>query len=180
MGAAYNDEMRSAAVVMLLASLSLIGCGTNRATEASPCAAPVISVQAVPQLGEHLSNLPESCVLTMAASAQMWPSYQADAREATFTVGVDRDAVVHFISTSDKRFSPPEGLHIGDAAAAAIAASPRESVELEPGWGWYILLPSGWYAFLDDSEMNSSGQLDLNLGTRPLQADAHITMFFRR
>ena len=102
--------MRAARVVMVLASLSLIGCGTNRLKGASPCVDRVISVQAVPQLGDHLSNLPESCVLTMAASAQMWPGYQAVAGRmlgTRFTLGVDADAVVRYVATSDKYFRSP-------------------------------------------------------------------------
>jgi hypothetical protein len=169
--------------LILLASLSLISCGTNRLRDASSCVERVMSFETVPKLGDHLSNLPESCVLTMAASAQMWPGYQSVAGRMVgtrFTLGVDGDAVVRYVATSDRFFRSPEGLRVGDSAAAAAAAAPRELLMQERGWGWFIQLPSGWCAFIDDSSVNSSGQLDLNLGTRPLRPDASITMFFMR
>jgi hypothetical protein len=173
--------MRRFEVAMILVSVSLLGCVTNRPGNLpSPCAEPVIRMEHVPQLGDHLSHLAETCVRTMAASARTWPSYEAVAGGIPFTLGIDGDGIVRFAATKDKAFKSPDGLRVGDSAAAAIAAAPHESVMQESGWGSYILLPSGWYAFLDDSRMTSSGKPDLNLGTRPLGARAKITMFFMR
>lgn len=114
----------------------------------------------------------------MAASAQVWPSYEAVVGANRFTVGVDED-VVRFIATHDASFAPPEGLHVGDPMAAAVAAAPGEEVMEERGWGHYIALPSGWYALIDDTRF-ADGKIDLNLGTRPLRSDARIAMFFMR
>ncbi len=116
----------------------------------------------------------------MAESAQMWPAYKAVVNGVSFTVGLQDNAVVRFIATSDASFAVPENLHVGEAAAAATAAAPNESIKREAGWGYFIRLPSGWYAFLDDSRTEESGRIDLNLGTRELSSSARITMFFMR
>jgi len=141
---------------------------------------PSITVARLPELGERLSDLPPTNVRTMAASAQMWPAYETKVNGIAFEIGVDSQSRVRFIATTDKSFASPEGLHPGDAMAAAINAAPGETVTLERGWGNYILLPSGWYAFIDDSHVDASGKYDLNLGTRPLGSNAVISMFFKR
>ena len=148
------------------------------ATAPQPCVETVIELQQVPRLGDRLPNLRKSCTQTFAASAQTWPSYDVVVGANTFTVGVDKD-VVRFISTHDKSFASPEGLHVDDPMAAAVAAAPGKEVMEEMGWGNYIELPSGWYAFIDDTRW-VDGKLDLNLGTRPLRSDAWIAMFFMR
>jgi hypothetical protein len=145
-----------------------------------PCLETILRFERLPRLGERLTYLEPSCTLSMAASAQLWPSYEAIVSGIKFTVGVDSDTHVRFVATTDPAFAPPEGLHIGDAAAAAIAAAPAEAIVLERGWGHYIQLPSGWYALIADSKSNSSGQLEHNVGTRGLGSDARVTMFFMR
>jgi len=147
----------------------------------SECVESTITIQRMPLLGDHLSNLPTTCVETMVSSGQTWPSYEANIDGIKFTVGVDKIASLRFISTSDPSFSPPEGLHVGDPAAAAQKAVPAGPMMEEPGWGSYIELPSGWYAFIDDTRFDPSGKpVDMNLGTRPLGKDATIRFFFRR
>jgi hypothetical protein len=146
----------------------------------SPCVEPILKVEHIPELGEHFHNPEEACVRIMAASAQMWPSYSTVIDGVGFAIAVDDDAVVRFVSTTDPRFVTPEGLHVGDGVATALGAAPTETIQQERGWGYYIALPSGWYAFIDDCRTDSSGYVGLNLGTRPLQADARVMMFFRR
>jgi len=141
---------------------------------------PPIKVARLPELGEQLSDLPPTGIRTIASSSQTWRSYEAKVNGIAFTIGVDDWSRVHYIATSDESFTSPEGLHRGDVMLAAIKAAPNETVREESGWGTYIRLPSGWYAFIDDSRVEASGKLDLNLGTRPLGSNAVITMFFKR
>jgi hypothetical protein len=176
----YTSGVRTA-LALVLASFGLVACHTTRRhTPSYPCVAPVINLQSVPGLGERLRNVGQSCTSTFAASAQTWPSYEAVVAGVKFTIGVDDENVVRFVATNDPMFTSPEGLHVRDAVAAAVAASPAESIRQERGWGYFIRLPSGWYAFIDDSRLDASGRVDLNLGTRPLRGDAHVAMFFQR
>lgn len=123
------------------------------ATQAPRFVVPSITVARLPELGETLPALPPTNVHTLAASAQTWPSYGTKVNGVAFTIGVDGESRVRFISTNDKAFASPDGLHPGDAMTAAINAAPGETVMKEPGWGNYILLPSGWYAFVGGKDV---------------------------
>lgn len=147
---------------------------------ATPFVEPLLPLQRMPVLGECLGNVPATSVRTMTASAQTWPSYQVIAGGIHYSVGVDYEERVRWVSTSDAAFRSPEGLRVGDSAALAEKAAPSQKIVLEPGWGHYIELPSGWCAFIDSSWMDSRGhrQPDLNIGK--LGADAHVATFFKR
>ena len=141
---------------------------------------PLLPLQRVPVLGECLGNVPATSVRTMTASAQTWPSYKVIADGIQYTVGVDYEEHVRFVATSDPAFRSPEGLRVGDSAALAKRAAPGQKIVLEPGWGHFIALPSGWYAFIDSSWVDTAGhrQPDLNIGK--LGVDAHVATFFKR
>jgi hypothetical protein len=116
----------------------------------------------------------------MAAASQTWPSYKFVSDGIEFTAGVDDESRVRFVATTDSSFAPPEGVRVGDVAAAAVAAAPGEQIITEVGWGHYLTLPSGWAVLLDDSYTDTSKRIHLNLGTRPLSKDAKIAMLFMR
>jgi len=141
---------------------------------------PLLPLQRLPILGECLGNVPPTTVYTMAQSAQTWPSYKVVAGGIHYTVGVDREERVQFLATSDSAFRGPEGLRIGDAAAVAEKAAPGQKIVLEPGWGHFIALPSGWCAFIDSSWIDTTGHVEPNLNIGKLRADAHVAMFFKR
>ena len=154
------------AQIVILSALVALSCAT------SPCVEPELVLPAVPKLGEHLGPAKETCVLTMSASAQWWPSYGAVANGIKVTIGIDEEQTIRFLATRDAIFESPEHLRIGDTVAAALQAAPGQKVMRERGWGHHIQLPSGWFALLDDSK--------LNLGTADLGDDARVTMFFMR
>lgn len=185
---AYNTVVRFAVVLAVFCAV-IAACSTTpqvlsvrrqQAAHSGPCVEPLLELERLPRLGERLSHAGQTCTLTMGGPAQTWPAYSIVGSGLRFTVGVDSDAIVRFLSTTDPTFAPAEGLHVGDAAAAALKAAPTEQVVTETGWGHYIRLPSGWSAFLDDTRIDADGHLELNAGTRDLRADAKITMFFKR
>lgn len=135
----------------------------------------VIAVDAVPQLGQLFRVPGPRTHHSMVSPSQTWPSYEVVAGGIEYTVGVDETMRVRYVGTTDDAFRPPEGLKRGDPLAAVLAAAPGETVVHEPGWGYFVLLPSGWYAFIDDGRPGHE-----NLGTRPLAEDARVTMFFLR
>lgn len=177
---------RPLTVILLLASVLAGSCArlpnpkADRHSHANtPCETSTLHVRHVPRLHERLHDLPPACVVTVAASAQTWPAYDARVGDVRFIVGVDANARVRFVATRDPNFVSPEGLRVGDHAVRAEAAAPAAAVVREVGWGHYIPLPSGWNALIDDSRMDG-GTVDLNLGTKPLTPDARVTMFFMR
>ena len=141
---------------------------------------PVIALSRVPQLGEPLAGLGETCVWTVAASAQTWPSYEVAVNGTKFTIGVDEEHTVRFIATSDPSFVTAEGLHVGDAASDALKAAPGRMVMRERGWGNFVVLPSCWSALLDDSHFDTDGRIVLNLGEREPGPSARVAMLFMR
>jgi len=141
---------------------------------------PLLPLQRLPLLGECLGNVPPTSVQTMAASAQTWTSYKVVADGIRYTVGVDREERVRYVATSDASFRSPEGLRVGDSAVIAENAAPGQKIVLEPGWGHFIALPSGWYAFIDSSWIDTTGHVEPNLNIGELRADAHVTTFFKR
>src|SRR3954452_24514637 len=147
---------------------------------APPFVEPLLPLQRLPALGECLGKVPPTLVYTMTASAQTWPSYQVIDGGISYTIGVDGEERVRFLSTSDAAFASPEGLHIGDAAAVAEKVAPGQSIRSELGWGHFIRLPSGWCAFIDSSWIDTNGYKQPNLNIGKLGADAHVAMFFKR
>lgn len=141
--------MRFAVVVLFLSAL-LPSCASRPFVD---CVTPLITVSAVPQLGETLANLEPTCTRTLVSPSQFWPSYDADVDGVRYTIGVDDDRRVRFVSTSDRAFVAPESLKVGDPA-------PAGTIHREPGWGDFVSLASGWNAFTGN--------------------DGRIVFFFRR
>ncbi|WP_343635076.1 hypothetical protein [Fluviicola sp.] len=48
-----------------------------------------------------------------------------------------------YLATSDHLFRTPEKLHVG-TTFAEIPGKLRKTLSKEPGWGYYVTLPSGW------------------------------------
>lgn len=141
---------------------------------------PLLPLPRVPALGECLPGVPETSVHTITASAQTWPSYRVIDRGIRYVVAVDYEDRVRWVSTGDAAFSTPEGVRVGDRARVAEAAAPGQEIVLEPGWGHYIELPSGWCAFIDSSWVDSAGRMQKGLNIGKLGADARVTALFMR
>jgi hypothetical protein len=174
-----TGAMRRFTHAVLLCSLLLPACAGRPQLEAG-CATAPLALSQIPQLGDLLSSPGPTCTRILSSSAQTWPSYEAKVNGIAFTIGIDHDARVRYISTRDHSFASPEGLHAGDPAATATKAASNATIMDERGWGHYILLPSGWYALLEDTFIDADGHVQMNLGMRELRSDATIAMFFRR
>ncbi|HEX4128585.1 MAG TPA: hypothetical protein VHZ24_00995 [Pirellulales bacterium] len=110
----------------------------------------------------------------MAESAQTWPLYTLTSAGVPFTLGVDEDdghGTIRYISTTDGRFATPEGVHAGSDYRAVMAASGGRVAIREPGWAYYVELPSGWRAAFTQGLGMTDGEL------RP---DATVQWVFQR
>ena len=74
-----------------------------------------------------------------------------------FTLGLDKDSRITFISTSDENFQTPEGITIGSPLTTAVELSEMDVVA-EHSWVWYVKLPSRWCAALG-SEVFEDGEV---------------------
>jgi hypothetical protein len=99
----------------------------------------------LPTLGSILRVKRDSNELLMVASAQMYPMYEVTAEGLDITVCVDSVHRIRWVSTADTDFVSPEGLRVGDPIERALVAADAGVIS-EPGWAWYVRLPSGWNA----------------------------------
>jgi hypothetical protein len=166
MAEGYNRPMRFAVAAVL--SAFTVACSTL----ARPCVAPNVSLSAVPNLGDVVPDPGETCVHTMVAPSQTWPSYETVVAGVPYTLGLDREHRVRFVATNDPAFRTPEGLKMGDPAETVAGAAQGQEVMLERGWGHFVKLPSGWHVLLDNPTPDP--------GTAALGPDARVTMFFLR
>lgn len=97
---------------------------------------------------------PEELILT--THSQIDPAYTVAFEGVLYKVAITADrgddgkarygeVSVKKVFTYDKTFKTPEGLKIGDTLEKVLTFT-GDAPYLEPGWGFYVKLPSGWYA----------------------------------
>jgi hypothetical protein len=161
-------------VALLLTAASCPGASAQ--TPASTCKAEKPGegrykvVKAEPRPGEKISGYPKwKNVLTMTASGGIQQSYEVR-HGVHYTVATDSAKVIEYVSTSDPAFRTPEGLAAGDTLEKVLAAAKSEVVR-EPGWAFYVRLPSGWSAAFVQGQSMTEGELP---------ASAGVCFFFKR
>jgi hypothetical protein len=75
-----------------------------------------------------------------------WPAYRVETPSVSYEVGV-HESQVRYVQTADKRFRTPENLRVG-SSLAEVRRLVREDVTYDPGWAYWVRLPSGWSAAL--------------------------------
>jgi hypothetical protein len=106
----------------------------------------------------------------MVASAQSRQGYDAVVDGVTMSLCVDDQGIIVEQSTKDATFRTPEGVCIG-VPLDQVLARHKTSVVREPGWSYYVPLPSGWKAGLAMDD----GRLD-----EPLPFDTPVRWLFMR
>lgn len=135
---------------------------------------PELALDQLPELGVQLPNLPDSHVKTLVNSSDFGESYGLTIGGVDYKIAVSHDGEVVMISTKSPPFKTPEGFSVTNTIGDLLAIYPKGKRK-EPGWGSYILLPSGWGAYeaLDGSFKRDSkvryyfkrkrdGQMDLS------------------
>jgi len=97
--------------------------------------------------------------LVMAQSAQLWPEFSLTSAGVPFTLGVDDGGVIRYVSTTDRRFVTPEGVHAGLDYRSVMAAAGGHAAIKESGWAHYVELPSGWAAAFVTGPGMTDGEL---------------------
>lgn len=138
------------AVLAAAVALASLGCQPRSSSPRIPPfpPQPTYSLAEEPRLGAPSPIQAETRYLTLAASAQMYPSYRVAYRGVLFELGVDDRHVIRYIDTVDRHFKTPEGIAIGSPRADVMKLATNPLFP-EPGWGCHALLPSGWRAAFD-------------------------------
>jgi hypothetical protein len=79
-----------------------------------------------------------------------WQAYVVETSSANYEVGVHLSRV-RYVQTADKRFRTRENLGVG-STLADVRRVVRDELSYDPGWGYYVALPSGWSAALAPSD----------------------------
>jgi hypothetical protein len=107
---------------------------------------PRLPLSQVPAVCERIAPPPASRHVLRTGSGGAWPAYVVETSGGNYEVGVRR-AQVHYVQTADKRFRTPENLRVG-SSLADVRRVVREDVTYDPGWAYWVRLPSGWSAAL--------------------------------
>ncbi len=78
----------------------------------------------------------------LVSAAQFSPCKEVWIRGSKFDLVIQKGDTI-YLSTSDHLFRIPEKLHV-ESTFAEIPRNLRKNLSREPGWGYYIELPSGW------------------------------------
>ena len=152
----------------MVLAFGLLAC-RRPVTDALPRIPPpddAILVAAEPEIGKPLPFHAAPTLKTIVSSSQMQDSYLIRVDNVLYTVSVDREGLVAFLSTSDPLFRPPEGLYIGSTVDEVRAAGATDFA-YEHNWGCSAELPSGWRAAAD-------------FVGEPLICEPQISWFFKR
>lgn len=138
-----------------------------------------IRLKALPAIGEKLTPPEPSRFMTMASPSQLYESHLVAVDGAVYDLGLDREGLVRFISTSDPQFRTPEGLKTGDSLAA-VRVFAAEKMRVAGGWARYIPLTSGWNAAIAlRGEGDALARVVPDSGEAEPD-DGYVSFFFRR
>ncbi len=109
------------------------------------CPDPLVR-ESLPQLCGELPDLEESRCLVLVTSASLEPGYTFMVGGVEYSIAVrGANRKVVYIGTSDRSFETPEHLTVSHRFADAKEVSLGD-LSREPGWGYFLELPSGWFA----------------------------------
>jgi hypothetical protein len=131
---------------------------------------PSIKLSVLPQIGSHFQPAVRPVQGVMTSSASLDPAYAVTLNSIDFVVAVSQDDIVRYIATVDRRFSTPDGIHVGSSLTSVLAAGAAAPLP-EPGWGFHTALRSGWsIGFTNGTSLSET----------PLPSDAKVVWIFQR
>lgn len=126
-------------ILLAAATLSFVSCSASKKA----------SEEKLPQLGDvatddmSAESFQGNGIITPSSTA---PIYNIQRDGISFDVGLNDSNRVCFIATSDSTFTTDEGLRVGSTYRDVKLVS-DSTLHTEPGWGYYVGLPSGWRVF---------------------------------
>lgn len=84
----------------------------------------------------------------MVSSGSIAPGYVIDYSDVVYNIVLE-DGKLVFVTVRDTNFKTPEGVYVGKSLSE-LDIENGESATIEPGWGAYFELKSGWKAGYSD------------------------------
>ena len=135
------QEMR----YLLLSALLIAALGCSGTAKRARTSAPELTTHL--NLGDPLpSDARATGTLIVVAPAQMWPKHEWVDRGIEYSLAANQ-ARLQYIATSSLEVQTPDGVRVGQTLEEVLRAQELE-VQLWPGWGYFVELPSGWKAAL--------------------------------
>jgi hypothetical protein len=126
-------------LLLLLALLAVVG-----AAEAFDIPYPPRLSLSEPPVPCQPLTPPEGSRHVIFGGGGSWPAYVVETDSGNYEVGVHLSRV-RYVQTADKRFHTPERLRVG-SRLSDVRRIVRQDLSYDPGWGYYVALPSGWSA----------------------------------
>jgi hypothetical protein len=99
-------------------------------------------------LGKNVREVPsakDTGTLLMISSGSLEKCYEWSSSGARFQVAADASGTVVYLCTKDPSFRTPKGVRVGMPLNQALPLA-TDGLKKEPGWAYYVTLPSGWCA----------------------------------
>jgi len=113
-----------------------------------------LAIRELPAVGEQLATpLPKSKTFVLASPSQIYDSHKMTADGIVYTLGVSREGVLRYLETQDESFATPDGVSIG-MRLEDLERSFGSPILNEPGFAYFVRLPSGWNAAFYDLHGN--------------------------
>lgn len=157
--------MKSAAAILFL----LAGCATPpsgppddqrpapRITSATSVALPRIGLGDTLPADAIDATLDGTRLITMVSPAQLWPAKKWVHEGIEYTLCADARNRIQYVATFSTAVRTAEGVRVGMPLAEVVKISGIRTQNW-PGWGFVVLLPSGWNARFLPSETNARPQ----------------------
>jgi hypothetical protein len=97
--------------------------------------------KSIPADTTDLPHFPDS--LLLVSGGQMSPFKTVNIDNINFQLVKNSKGDTSFVGTWDKSFQTPEGYQVG-TSLQQIKKTYRDKLQKEPGWGYFIELPSKW------------------------------------
>jgi len=119
-------------------------------------------------------QLPDNAIakneLVLVSSAQLQKSYKVTQNGIEYSVTVNSDNLINFITTNSVKFKTLEGASVG-IMLSELREYTSQRIIVEAGWGYYIELPSGW---------NAAFCLGKGCTSNPLKENSKVSWYFKR
>ena len=96
--------------------------------------------------------------LILSSPSQFWPLWKWTQNGEEYSLGVNKEGIVKFISLDSPLACTEENIRLGDKYSDV-----KKSVKIErefflPGWAWCVVLPSGWILAFPETDFDSKTQ----------------------
>jgi len=147
---------------MVLCQTALSQNGKKKAARQPEIKSVRIALKEEPRLGSRLAGgVRSSSILLPISPSRMYPSYEVSYDDIEYTICVNGNRIINYISTETPDFRTPEGIAVGNTLEKVLEVSQAKLVK-EKGWAFVVPLKSGWKAAFIQGASMTEGELAPN------------------